>query len=410
MHAQFMAICYTARMADPKAPEQRGGQEQEIWYERTRYQILLFAVGIALFVLVLGLILDWYINPQGSTQKKDLVQALGLITAGVAGAVGIFFTWRGQRLAREAQEENQRNTQEQLRLSRQSKEENQRNTQEQLRLSRQSQEENQRNALSELTVQREGQITERFTRAIDQLGSESLETRLGGIYALERIARDSERDHWSIMEVLTAYVRHNSPRESMGDQSKEATGEESEEPSTLQPSYERAAVLNADIQAIVIVLRRRTRYLGAGEPEPINLRHTHLEGARLRGTHLEGARLKEAHLEGAYLERAHLEGARLRGTHLERARLKEAHLEGARLRKAHLERAHLEGARLKEAHLEGARLKEAHLEGAHLEGAHLEGAHLGDARDLTQEQLEAAIGDEETKIPDHLERPLSWLV
>ncbi len=132
----------------------------EKWYERTLYQVLLFAGGIALFGLVLGWILDWYIDPQTSTQKKDLVQALGLITAGVAGAVGIFFTWRGQRLAREAQEHNQRNTQEQLRLSRQSQEHNQKSTQAQLE-----------HAQEELQLTRQGQITERFTRAIEQLGA-----------------------------------------------------------------------------------------------------------------------------------------------------------------------------------------------------------------------------------------------
>lgn len=60
----------------------------------------------------------------------------------------------------------------------------------------------------------EGQITDRFTKAINQLvetGPEKLAIRLGGIYALERIARDSERDHWPIMEILTAYVREHSP-------------------------------------------------------------------------------------------------------------------------------------------------------------------------------------------------------
>jgi hypothetical protein len=44
-----------------------------------------------------------------------------------------------------------------------------------------------------IRVIREGQITERFTRAIDHLGSGELDVRLGGIYALERIARDSRR-------------------------------------------------------------------------------------------------------------------------------------------------------------------------------------------------------------------------
>jgi uncharacterized protein HemX len=150
-----------AEMTDSKPTEDRADKEQEVWYERTRYQILLFAIGIALFGLVLGLILDWYIAPKNSTQKKDLVQALGLITAGVAGAVGIFFTWRGQ-------ERNQRNTQEQFRVTRETQEQNQQSTQAQLDI-----------AQEELRLTRQGQITERFTRAIDQLGSGKLESPRG---------------------------------------------------------------------------------------------------------------------------------------------------------------------------------------------------------------------------------------
>jgi len=57
----------------------------------------------------------------------------------------------------------------------------------------------------------QGQITERFTRAIDQLGSDHLDVRLGGIYALERIARDSPGDRPTIGEVLTAYLRGHAP-------------------------------------------------------------------------------------------------------------------------------------------------------------------------------------------------------
>lgn len=65
----------------------------------------------------------------------------------------------------------------------------------------------------QVQVGREGQITERFTRAIEHLGKDkSLDERLGGIYALERIARDSPVDRRTITEVLTAYVRSHSPR------------------------------------------------------------------------------------------------------------------------------------------------------------------------------------------------------
>ena len=62
-------------------------------------------------------------------------------------------------------------------------------------------------------VAEEGHITDRFTKAIAQLGDKEMAIRLGGIYALERIAKDSEKDHGPIMEVLTAYVREKAPRQ-----------------------------------------------------------------------------------------------------------------------------------------------------------------------------------------------------
>ena len=75
----------------------------------------------------------------------------------------------------------------------------------------------QKNQTDTLRVTTEGQITDRFTKAIDQLGATDIqgqprpELRLGGIYTLERIARESEEDHWPIMEVLTTYVRMQRP-------------------------------------------------------------------------------------------------------------------------------------------------------------------------------------------------------
>ncbi len=292
-------------MTDPTPPRPRGNQEDEKWYDKTLYQVLLFAVGIALFGLVLGLILDWYIDPRTSTAKKDLVQALGLITAGVAGFVGIYFTWRSQRLTREAQEENQRNTlaqlqnaEKQLSLSQQSQEDNQRNTQEQLEQSR-----------NELDITRRGQITERFTRAIDQLGSESREIKLGGIYSLERTAREDRDYHWPIMEVLTTYVRTHSPRK---DEEKLEQGQ--------------APTLDPEIQAILTVIGRRSGYHSDVEYGPIDLNGTDLRTAFLLEANLENANLQGANLHGANLQGAKLGGAYLRGADLQGANLTGADL------------------------------------------------------------------------------------
>jgi hypothetical protein len=59
-------------------------------------------------------------------------------------------------------------------------------------------------------LSREGPVTDRYTKAIEQLGSDKLDVRIGGIYALERVARDSARDHPTVMEVLTAFIREHS--------------------------------------------------------------------------------------------------------------------------------------------------------------------------------------------------------
>jgi uncharacterized protein YjbI with pentapeptide repeats len=248
----------------------------------------------------------------------------------------------------------------------------------------------------QFALNRQGQVTERFTKAIDQLGSESLDVRLGGIYALERIAHESERDHWPIVEVLTAFVRERA-RWSEPD-----AGETT--PDDKQPKSP-----DADVQAVLTVLGRRNRD-HEREDQFLQLSFTDLRGSNLRGAHLEGASLQRAHLEDATLEEVHLEGADLLHAYLEEANLSKAHLEGAdlgearmegaRLLEARLERASLFGAQLghavlMNAHLEGAKLVEARMQGASLEEADLRGADLSDARledaALSRAHLEEAI-------------------
>ena len=61
------------------------------------------------------------------------------------------------------------------------------------------------------SLARQGQVTDRYTKAIEQLGSDKgLDAQIGGIYALERIARDSHVDHPNNIEVLAAFIRDHS--------------------------------------------------------------------------------------------------------------------------------------------------------------------------------------------------------
>jgi hypothetical protein len=151
-----------------------------------------------------------------------------------------------------------------------------------------------------LHVSQQGQITDRFTKAIGQLGAENLAVRLGGIYALERIARDSESDHWAVMEVLTAFVREQTQGRLHTSQSEVAIRGSKDQDVPSPP---------ADIQAILTVIGRLTRTYRKGESQALNLSVSQLKGADLEGAQLEGANLGEAQLEGANLRGAQLEGA-----------------------------------------------------------------------------------------------------
>lgn len=222
----------------------------------------------------------------------------------------------------------------------------------------------------------EAQIVDRLPLAVDQLASESPEIRLGGVYALERIAMVSEKDYGSVAQILTAFVRERS------------AWKDSRTPLADQPLSKRAP----DIQAVLTVLGRRARTYQDGEAERLNLARTDLRRANLKGTHLEGAILSGAHLEGADLTGAHLRWTILRGAHLEQAVVQDADLQ-----EAFLGEARLEGALLK-----GANLQEAYLIGTRFDGANLLEADLRGAIGLTWDQIKTAFRDGGTRLPDYL--------
>ena len=58
-----------------------------------------------------------------------------------------------------------------------------------------------------LKVTEDKQVTERFSKGIEHLGNDKIDIRLGGIYALEQIANDSSKYHWTIVEILSSFVR-----------------------------------------------------------------------------------------------------------------------------------------------------------------------------------------------------------
>jgi hypothetical protein len=153
----------------------------------------------------------------------------------------------------------------------------------------------------------QGQITERFTRAIDQLGSAHLDVRLGGIYALERIARDSPNDRATIGEVLTAYIRGHAP-----------WPPRLEDQPPIEAAIETVAFLRLrapDVQAALTVLGRHPSMTATQPPNlsDTDLRRADLSNAELQGARLLGAQLQGPNLRAAQLQRVNLFHAQLQG-------------------------------------------------------------------------------------------------
>jgi Pentapeptide repeats (8 copies) len=204
----------------------------------------------------------------------------------------------------------------------------------------------------------QGHITDRFTAAVEQLGSDKMTVRLGAIYALERISRDSWRDHGTIMETLTAFVRERAkwppvlanPFAKLQGSAGETAGKHAPEQPANEAEPASSQIRPAtDIQAALTVLGHRgeaARKQDEAAERRLDLRDTDLRGALLSKAHLERAILVDAHLEGALLVEAHLEGADLAVAYLNKVAFWNADLKGAILQGADLTGADLRSADL----------------------------------------------------------------
>ncbi|GHD33564.1 hypothetical protein GCM10010313_79330 [Streptomyces violarus] len=289
-------------------------------------------------------------------------------------------------------------------------------------------------ASKELRISEHGQITSRFNAAVGNLGSQSLDIRLGGIYSLQRIMQDSARDHPTVVSVLAAFAQRHAG--SSADSLKEPDVIPTVDPNARSnadslkeaPDPEEIPTPEADVRAAIAALAHRRpdrdrgtvidlsktdlRGLRFTERAPIKLPGVDLTEADLRAASLIGADLHKATLYKAHLELADLDRANLRGADMSGASLPSTFLGGADLRRADmgcaeelfdaetgdllgryncvdLQYAWLEGADLRNAKISDADLRNALLSGADFRGADLARSNLSNA-DLTNADFRGA--------------------
>ncbi len=204
----------------------------------------------------------------------------------------------------------------------------------------------------------------------------NIEVRVGAIYALERIAQDSPRDHIQIMEILTSYIRENAPVAGL---------EPSDEPFS-------AARPRSDVQAALDVIGRRA-------PESIELEHSKKYRLDLREVDLSGANFSQGNFEGALLFRSRLEASNFRSANLGAARLQGCLLNFANFSDANLLGAIIDDARISSLDGWNASITLA----ANMRGLSMAGSDLSAIPYLpTKETHSPTFGTKDTKLHSNL--------
>jgi hypothetical protein len=184
--------------------------------------------------------------------------------------------------------------------------------------------------VSTYRLSRRGQLTDRYLKVVALLASDKMHERIGGVFAAEQIMVESEKDHQTIVEVLSSFVREWPGHQDYPDDRKlpEFWGRAGRRKSDVK--------LPADVQTALTVLGRR--------PARVEPRALDLGGADLRNADLRGANLRGASLVRTMLDDADLFGADLTWANLDDASLAYADLRTGSLRRAYMVECTLRGA------------------------------------------------------------------
>ena len=241
----------------------------------------------------------------------------------------------------------------------------------------------------------QGLLNERYQKGADMLGSEVLSVRLGGIYALQRLAEEwPDQYHIQIMRLVCTFVCLPTRDQSLASKQAEI------EPGTLLG-------IRQDVEAVMrmigsrdkgrITLEREGDFrldLKGADLATAQLLDADLSNAMLHYSNLSGANFANTDLTDSFLSYSNLSRAQFHNVDFTRTRLGSANLSGALLQYADLSRGdlhnvNLSGTNLLRANLSGAIFQDAKASGALLEGANLSGASFLGA-DLSRARLAKA--------------------
>jgi uncharacterized protein YjbI with pentapeptide repeats/cell division septation protein DedD len=166
------------------------------------------AICAVLLVLVAGggawlLLANYGDGTAPNNARLDGIRTVGTIVLGAGGAIALLLAARRQQTAEQDLVEKRRD----LALKELDQQHAQRVQRHVEKVAADTLDHQQRVAKATEDDAVARRITELYTTAVEQLGSGKAPVRLGGLYALERLAQDNESQRQTIVNVLCAYLR-----------------------------------------------------------------------------------------------------------------------------------------------------------------------------------------------------------
>ncbi|GIF71983.1 pentapeptide repeat-containing protein [Asanoa siamensis] len=168
----------------------------------------LVLLGVLLAVALGWLVLDWLLGEADratgvdtrATLRVDAIRTGLTVVAGTGGGLALLLAARRQWLSERAQ----RHQEFVATRDHSHRERVQAHTEQVAATTHKSQEQQAQIAAYDATERR---VTDLFTKAVDLLGSDKAAVRLGGLYALERLAQDNSGQRQTVVAVVCAYLR-----------------------------------------------------------------------------------------------------------------------------------------------------------------------------------------------------------
>lgn len=239
-----------------------------------------------------------------------------------------------------------------------------------------------------INISQERLKTDRYSKAIDQLGSDKSQVRLGGIFALEKIS-ESSPDYASVInKVLATYIRQKS---NMHDST---IFEELQAAIDIisykdnHKNYERDSIYEVNISNVILCRFDFNNSI---------LKNAKMIASDFSGSNFVSANLTRVTAYGANFFKTNLTNANLSGSNFYGGNFEQAIFSGSILKNANFQLADLKEADFSNCDLSGVDLTDADLTGTKLLGANLLKA-IG----LTKEQIHSARINNNTKISSNL--------